>query len=75
MMNVQKREMSRRIARIVGVLLVGIVIGGCSKSPTVLSEEELLKTLAEAARIGPLNFRQQVWPRLENNDDYLLWTA
>ncbi len=66
MLNVQKREMIRRIARIVGVLLVGMAMGGCSKSPAVLSEEELLKILAEATRIGPLNFRQQAWPRLEN---------
>ena len=66
MLNVQKREMIRRIARIVGVLLVGMAMGGCSKSPAVLSEEELLKILAEAARIGPLNFRQQAWPLLEN---------
>ena len=66
MVNVQKRAMIRRTARIVGVLLVGMAIGGCSKSPAVVSEEELLKTLAEAARIGPLKFRQQTWPLLKN---------
>jgi hypothetical protein len=46
-------------------LLLGLLGGGCSKAPT-LSEEELLKVLAEVNRVGPLNFRQKVWPQLEN---------
>jgi len=45
-------------------LLLGLVIVGCSKAPA-LNEEELLKVLAEVNRVGPLNFRTKVWPRLE----------
>ena len=46
-------------------LLLGLLSISCSKAPTTFSEEELLKVLAEVNRVGPLNFRQQVWPLLE----------
>ncbi len=50
---------------IVGVLLVGVAVVGCSQSPATLSEEELLKLLVEAARQGPVQFKQHTWPLLE----------
>jgi hypothetical protein len=52
----------RRI--IIAELLLGLVLVGCAKTPA-LSEAEFLKVLAEVNRVGPLNFRKQVWPRLE----------
>ncbi len=56
--------MIRSLAYFASVLLVGMMLGSCSKAP--LSEEELLKLLAEAARIGPFQFKQQTWPLIEN---------
>lgn len=62
----QKRALRIRIMRIVGVLLVGVAVVSCSQPPTTpLTEEEFLKLLVEAARQGPVRFKQHTWPLLE----------
>jgi hypothetical protein len=63
MRNTPKKRDGMRIPLVTG-LLFGLLIAGCSKAPT-LSQEELLKVLAEVNRVGPLNFQQKVWPLLE----------
>jgi hypothetical protein len=50
---------------ILGSLFLGLLTLGCSRAPTPLNEEEFLKVLAEVNRVGPLNFRRDVWPLLE----------
>jgi len=58
------RVMIRSPAYFVSVLLIGMAMGSCSKSS--LNEEELLKLLAEAVRIGPFQFQHQTWPLIEH---------
>jgi hypothetical protein len=58
--------MIRSLAYFASVLLVGMTMGGCSKAS--LSEEELLKLLAEAVRVGPYQFEHQTWPLIENKE-------
>ena len=50
---------------LVTVLLVGVTVEACSKTPTALSEAELLTLLAAAKREGPYQFQRQTWPQLE----------
>jgi hypothetical protein len=57
--------MTLSVLSIVGVLLTSMAIGGCSKSPPALSENELLMLLAAAKQEGPYQFQRQTWPRLE----------
>ena len=56
--------MIRSLAYFASLLLIGLAMGSCSKAS--LSEEELLKLLAEAVQVGPFQFQQQTWPLIEN---------
>jgi hypothetical protein len=53
------------LSSIVGMLFASVVVVGCAKAPEVVSEEELLKLLVEAKRVGPFQFQRQAWPLLE----------
>jgi hypothetical protein len=65
MENIRTSSMTLSVLHIVGVLLTSMAVGGCSKPPPALSEEELLRLLAAAKREGPYQFQRQTWPRLE----------
>jgi hypothetical protein len=46
-------------------VLVGLLLVNCaSPPPAALSEEELLKGLAEMEQHGPFQFKEQTWPLL-----------
>jgi hypothetical protein len=46
------------------VVFPSVAVVSCSPAP--LSEEELLQVLVKVNHVGPLNFRRDVWPSLEN---------
>jgi len=54
-----------QIMKLATILFLSVVVMSCSQAPT-LNEEELLKILVQINHIGPLNFRQNVWPSLKD---------
>jgi len=62
----QRRDHKPPMVKFVVVLFLSIAMLSCSQAPTTLSEEELLKVLVKINHVGPLNFRRDVWPSLQN---------
>ena len=60
----QRRGDKVQIMKLAPIVFLSAVVISCSQ-PHALSEEELLKTLVKVNHVGPLNFRRDVWPSLE----------
>ena len=62
----RRRSQTPQIVKLITALFLSTVVVSCSRAPTALSEEELLKVLVQVNHVGPLNFRRDVWPTLKD---------